>query len=120
MGHEVTHSCGHSEQHSIFGMVAADLDRQARQLSRRKCTACYKAAKATKAEADAILLAQIELPPLTGSEKQVSWAETIRIERLAMLHRANSEAVTGFVAIVEAKWWIDNRMADLRKINPPA
>lgn len=120
MGHEVTHSCGHTEQHTILGSFAADIDRQARQLSRRKCTPCYKVGKATKAASDAAMLAAITLPALTGSEKQITWAETIRIERLAVLHRANPKAVADFVAIIEAKWWIDNRTADLRKIAPPA
>lgn len=120
MGHEVTHSCGHSERHTIYGTFAADIDRQARQLSRRKCTPCYKAGKATKAVADGALLDGIALPALTGSEKQVSWAETIRVERLAALHRASPTAVSGFATILEAKWWIDNRTADLGKLSPPA
>lgn len=116
MGHEVKHSCGHAEQHVIFGMFAADIDRQARQLSRRKCTPCYKAGKATKAMTDAALLADINLPALTGSEKQVSWAETIRVESLALLHRADPARVVIFAAIVDAKWWIDNRAKKLIEI----
>ncbi len=117
MGHEVTHSCGHSEQHAIFGAFAADIDRQARKLSRRRCTPCYKAGKAAKAESDAVLLDGIDLPALTGSEKQVRWAETIRIERLALLHRADPSRITAFIIIVDAKWWIDNRAVDLAKVS---
>lgn len=120
MGHEVTHSCGHTEQHTIYGHFAADVDRQLRQLTRRKCGPCYKAGNEAKAISDAALLEGMALPELTGSEKQVSWATTIRTERLALLHRGNPGAVANFVAIVEAKWWIDNRKLDLRKASPPA
>ncbi|TVV76950.1 hypothetical protein [Sphingomonas solaris] len=120
MQREITHSCGHIERHAIYSEFAADGDRQARQVARRKCTPCYKAGKAAKAAADRALLDGVDLPTLIGSEKQVNWAATIRTERLAVLHRANPTALTSFVAIVEAKWWIDNRTADLRKMSFPA
>lgn len=120
MERELTHSCGHQEKHMVFGFFAADADREARRLSRRKCTSCFRAGKAAKADtqgaADRATLDGIELPPLSGSEKQVAWAAMIRLERLAALHRSDPAATANLVNRVEAKWWIDNRTADLKTI----
>lgn len=63
------------------------------------------------------------LPPLTGSEKQVAWAETIRKQKIATLDEELTKreltdridvdrfnaAVVGLKNKVDAKWWIDNR-----------
>ena len=116
MEREITHSCGHAERHMVYGQYAADSDRKIRDLSRRKCTTCYAAQKAAGAAADQALLAGVELPALTGSEKQVRWAGTIRTERLARLRKADPTALARFASIQEATWWIDNRAADLRNI----
>jgi len=116
MEREITHSCGHAERHMVYGQYAADSDRKIRDLSRRKCTTCHTALKAAGAEADQALLEGIELPTLTGSEKQVRWAGTIRTDRLAKLRKADPTALARFTGIQEAKWWIDNRAADLRNI----
>ena len=116
MEREITHSCGHAERHMVYGQYAADTDRKAREIARRKCSACYQTQKKASAEADGALLDGLDLPILTGSEKQVSWAGTIRTERLAKLHKTDPAALSRFAGIREAKWWIDNRTADLRNI----
>lgn len=119
MERNVIHSCGHTEQHMIYGHFAAESDRKAHALARRSCTPCYQAHKEAAAEAASASLGDQVLPPLTGSEKQVSWAEKIRVEQLAKLRKADPDAVSRFTAIIEAKWWIDNRSTNLHGMASP-
>ncbi len=120
MEREITHSCGHVERHPVGGTFASDGDAQARKLARMKCKPCFKAGKQAKAdvqaEADRATLAGIALPDLTGSDRQVAWAVSIRLERLAMLQRTAPAQVPACLAVVDAKWWIDNRSVDLAAI----
>ena len=120
MNWEVTHSCGHIENHLIVADFAYVAETRARQLKRRKCASCYRTGKAAKAAeqamSDEAALADIALPALTGSERQVAWAENIRSQRLAATVRKDLEAARRFSAQAEAKWWIDNRDADLAAV----
>jgi hypothetical protein len=66
------------------------------------------------------------LVPLTGSDKQITWATDIRINQLrelgkSVLRRAKSvdnipapglAALAKLAAISEAKFWIDNQASD--------
>ncbi len=117
MNWEVTHSCGHTETHMIVAQFAYLGETRARQLKRRKCTACYRAGKqasaADQAAADDAVLAGIELPELVGSEKQVDWAGKIRRERLAAVLRQDPEAAQSLAGQTDAKWWIDRRSQTL-------
>ena len=118
MRNEIRHSCGHTQQHFIVGgAFAADAEREARRLARRTCTACYRAGKqagaAAQAAVDRETLNAVQLPPLAGSERQVAWAEAIRLERLAALYRARPDAIDAVACRTDAKWWIDNRTLDL-------
>lgn len=57
----------------------------------------------------ALQVADIELPKLTGSVKQVSWAESIREKMVAKL-KGMGKGIPDWVFIrTEAKFWIDNR-----------
>lgn len=123
MNWEVIHSCGHIESHLIVAQFAYVAETRARQLKRRKCTDCYRIGKAAKAADQAIsdeaTLAGIALPVLTGSERQVAWAERIRRQRLAGAVRKHPEIAQRLIAQGEAKWWIDNRDIDLAAISLP-
>ena len=116
MEREITHSCGYTQKHEVAGFFAADADREARRLERQRCGSCYRERREAKTAGDQAALAGIDLPALAGSDKQVSWATTIRVERPAALLRKDPEAVQRFAAIAEAKWWIDHRSADLAAI----
>ena len=113
MNWEVVHSCGHLETHSIVADFAYVAETRARQLKRRKCATCYRAGKTAKAADQAITdsatLAGVNLPVLSGTERQVAWAETIRRERLAAAMRKDADAARSYVGQTEAKWWIDHR-----------
>lgn len=130
MGWEpITYACGHNEEVQMYGKIA-DRTARAAAAGRRDCPACA-AAQAKAADKAA------GLPALVGSEKQVSWASTIRAALLkeaealdaklgakrAELAQAPDEvkaAQLDAVAVAldvlrgktAAKWWIDNR--DLR------
>ena len=95
------------------------------------CRECYAKRMAAERAADreaenaaaAARAAELNLPALEGSEKQVAWATTIRQEALDSALRAAAGAdtaalnadgrafVAGVVArmSVEARWWIDRR-----------
>ncbi len=123
MEREITHSCGHVERHFVGGMFAGDGDAQARKLARMKCKPCFKAGKQAKAdvqaEADRTTLAGVSLPDLAGSERQVAWAASIRLDRLAALQRTTPSRVPAFVTIIDAKWWIDHRGLNLAEMPAP-
>ena len=52
----------------------------------------------------------LDLPLLTGTDRQMSWASTIRTTRLAALAHPNSDAdCNACLRVTEAKWWIDCR-----------
>lgn len=116
MEQQIIHACGHKQVHVIYGFDS-QVARKARWLRTTKCRACFvtdKKAEQTEAAArDSATIAHLVLPPLTGSERQVSWAETIRINRLAALvatpHTTTDADCSLCLRISDAKWWIDHR-----------
>ena len=120
MDRTITHSCGHAESHAVAGYWVADQDREADRLARRKCTGCatearrLAAAKVQLAARDQ--LGPVELPPLSGSPRQVAWAETIRLQQLAALHRTMPDLVTQVAPLDDARWWIEHRSATTAQI----
>lgn len=67
----------------------------------------------TNAEKVERFLAGHELPDLTGSEKQIAWANNLRIERIANgvndKMQYNDACDILFANTTEAKFWIDHR-----------
>ena len=116
MGQFITHACGHGQAHCLTGF-ASQQERKARWLQTTKCRTCFIADKqseqAASAARDGAATAHLELPPLTGSERQVAWAATIRAGRLASLVGSSAAADTDTLqtchAVTDAKWWIDHR-----------
>jgi hypothetical protein len=62
--------------------------------------------------------AELKLPELQGSERQISWAESIRDKAIAKLFSVQKptelEMIKGVLksydsVLVQAKWWIENR-----------
>ncbi|KQM30935.1 hypothetical protein ASE59_07580 [Sphingomonas sp. Leaf10] len=68
-------------------------------------------AREAEAAAHRAAIAGHALPPLTGSARQVAWADTIRAERLARLLRSHPTCIDDLATRVDAKWWIDHRQA---------
>lgn len=121
----ITHTCGHDEEIQIYGTnVHGEREAKAARLSSTACAAC-QAAEARKSWGD--------LPALTGSDKQIAWASSIRDTILATLTEQMSrldalsaeqleQAGQGVGALdktrqvldrvkaeTKASWWIDNR-----------
>jgi len=131
----IKHSCGHEEEHSLFGPYK-DRDRKEEWLKSRLCSECWRAEQEKQRERQnqeaAKANAEAGLPTLTGSPKQVTWAETIRAAKLADLPslrispekaQANPEgaakaqaALDQFIGQISAAWWIDHRQEDGRDL----
>lgn len=126
--YEITRTCGHTETIQISGPVAGR-DRQADYESGKLCYGCYKAEQARQraaSQAAAESAKSSGLPALTGSEKQVAWAETIRAAAAQSLNtlrpmlqsapEANRKAADIAIGIIDATMartsahdWIESR-----------
>lgn len=94
--YDVTHTCGHTVEIEQFGPEQARREARA-QMRQHPCLACRNAeAAAANAEAG--------LPALTGSPKQIAWAESIRAKAVA-----NRTTTPEQQRIAGAAWWIDHR-----------
>ncbi|SCZ64119.1 hypothetical protein SAMN03097708_02567 [Thiohalomonas denitrificans] len=134
----VNHACGHIALHPFYGDDDVAWDERVHQLADTPCRLCQaeEMAKERKQKADEARLAAREqgLPPLEGSEKQVEWAEGIRIKAFSAVNKvlkwtdqvsAEAEAedpdhwstvtqgikraIAYLEEQVDAKWWIDHR-----------
>jgi hypothetical protein len=130
----ITWQCGHTTSDQLYGKYDyryARIEAAKSQL----CPNCYKTQQAernAKAAAEAATIAQDQgLPTLTGSEKQVTWALTIRREKLAELDALMTEArrvgtpdqlapvealATALRAKSDSRYWIDNRSYSTRTL----
>lgn len=110
----VTYSCGHQGQVEVFG---SSKDRESKlnwYKNKAVCPACYKAQKESETAKTSEGLAQ-----LTGTEKQVKWANDLRAEFISKVKAGIPATEDGQKALAllmeavnektEAKWWIDNR-----------
>lgn len=80
----VTHSCGHEE---VVNLIGPHRDREWRmaRMEEEVCHECYLRQLAAENAKAAEENKKNELPALTGSEKQVAWAESIRAQRIASI-----------------------------------
>jgi hypothetical protein len=115
MGQIITHACGHEQIHYLSGF-ASQQERKARWLQSTKCRTCFVATKqveqAEAAVRDGAAIAHLELPLLTGSDRQVAWATSLRASRFcALVARPVTEGTGHQVCalVTDAKWWIDHR-----------
>ena len=119
--YDVTFSCGHTETVEMFGKIA-DRERKIEWYRDHcQCSECRKAKIDAANEKAAEDNKADGYAPLTGSEKQIAWAETIRREKIAELEqmpyggtdagRAAKVMTIDFVKsqITDAAEWIDNR-----------
>lgn len=135
--YDVTHSCGHEVTHQIYGKHSGFGGRESKieWLSGQPCLECKRAAEAAeRAKASAVAAeanVSAGLPALTGSDKQIAWAESIRAAAIAKLggtpeiahhlsEAAKAELSDALVLIrseitdqAAAKWWIENRDEDV-------
>jgi hypothetical protein len=120
--YDIEYSCGHSGRQQIYGKTS-QRQRTADWIGENHvCPECYAAKKqadreaaiedSKKAGAAAVeATADLQLPTLTGSEKQVAWAEQIRAKHLisdnAWAIKIQMDRNPDLAK--SAKWWIDTR-----------
>ncbi|WP_132897175.1 hypothetical protein [Sphingomonas sp. PP-CC-3A-396] len=113
MEQRIIHACGHEQAHHLTGFDSQQ-ERKANWLKTTTCRDCFVAEKRAEEVAAAALssaaVSHLALPPLTGTDRQIGWASTIRTKRLAALTNSNSDAdCNACLRITDAKWWIDCR-----------
>ncbi|RZL84874.1 MAG: hypothetical protein EOP66_02265 [Sphingomonas sp.] len=109
----IIHACGHEQAHYLTGFDSQQ-ERKAKWLKTTTCRDCFVAEKRAKDVAAAAFnsaaVSHLVLPPLTGTDRQISWASTIRTKRLAELTKPNSDAdCNACLRVTDVKWWIDSR-----------
>jgi hypothetical protein len=116
MEYRIAHACGHEQAHYLSGF-ASQMERKAAWLKTTKCKSCFVAEKrAEQAGATAgasAAIAHLDLPLLSGSDRQTAWASSIRAKRLAAIMVMDPSAGPSdhraCCVITDAKWWIDHR-----------
>lgn len=134
----IQHACGHTVLHPFYGDDDYSWSDRAAQLAESSCRLCMVAEQQKERDQKALearLYSQKRgLPPLEGSDKQVAWAETVRLNAFGAIDkvlqwvaevndRAEEEDPDHWYTVkhginrsieyleeqVEAKWWIDHR-----------
>ena len=113
----INHTCGHQVTVQLYGAYK-ERERRIAYLETCECEECRKAKANAAAEA---AKAERGLADLTGSEKQIAWANTIRENAYKcidmLLEFATNDQAKQMMsnwrnrmdAETTAKWWIDNR-----------
>ena len=82
--YNITYTCGHTDRVNLIGPHRSRESRIA-YLEGGPCFECYKAQRHEVARAQAEVM---DLPALVGTEKQIAWAETIRVALLTAIDKA--------------------------------
>lgn len=115
--YEITHKCGHK---SIANITGPDKNGRRQWIADQKADElCYECAIAERNAAAVRNAETLGLPTLTGSEKQVTWATSLRqsiIDEMDRLEVKAGEIPQSWInrratllAQSDAKFWIDNR-----------
>jgi hypothetical protein len=85
--YSVTHSCGHTQEHRLFGKHSGfgGRDSKLEWLETQPCSECWKRKIKEENERSAALAHSNNLSPLSGSEKQIQWATSIRQQMIDSL-----------------------------------
>lgn len=86
----VKFSCGHVAEVNLYG---PEVERQRKIRHMRECWLCPACYEQSKLNEIASLEAELGLPALTGSDKQVQWARSLRKEYLSNFFRWFNEIV---------------------------
>lgn len=123
MKYQVTGSCGHTYTTQLFG-PGKNREYWLNRLADEPCDECKEAARKTQIEKEnaesAAWALDLGLPELTGSPKQIAWAESIRKtiytefdkleDKIKDSFKERWEAFRREVFLhEEAKWYIENQ-----------
>ena len=122
--YDVKHCCGHTECVQLYGPTK-NREWRIHQMEQELCSECWAAELARRNAENAKKAREMELPPLQGTEKQVAWAETLRMEFIAEYERdyanrpmrvdpmlencSNDEYAEAALKESRASWWIDHK-----------
>jgi hypothetical protein len=102
----VKFSCGHAEAVELFGKTS-ERERKISYFERSGiCSECYRAQQEAKRAAELSSYNNANLPALTGTPKQIDWANKIRMEKYQMFASRGFEYISRETS---AAWWIDHR-----------
>lgn len=105
--YEITHSCGHSETVNICGTnVHGERESRAEYLASMPCRECRNRAETERAR---VIADDAGMPRLAGTEKQVAWAERIRLDMVKRMRAHGYDAESWARGISSASEWIDMR-----------
>ena len=108
--YEVRYQCGHTGTVNLFGPTRE----RERKLEWLAGLPCRERQKAREEQQERERTEEMGLPELTGSEKQVSWATGIRLEKLDLLARRSEDIqarVEGYVKYLEREGLSEDRIA---------
>jgi len=88
----ITHTCGHTTSTQLYGK-GSERDSRRAYLASQPCAACKRAAANETAAVETA-----GLPALTGSDKQIAWATTIRRDQMALLTAEVERRLAGMAA----------------------
>ena len=122
--YQVTYACGHTETTELFGKHT-DREKRLAYLSTIDCPECY-----SRKQIEAAKAKSIGFPGLIGTEKQINWANQIRVNAISsvdafvkMVDEMNPTNIdqkvvalamindykTMLLSKTECRWWINNR-----------
>lgn len=120
--YDIHHSCGHATEQQIYGTnVRDERQQQADRLGRRPCPRCVQQQYDDDNRGAAERAKQAGWPALTGSAKQIAWAQSIRSRavdglgdevRMAYAWTGDMVALAATLLLQDrasASWWIDHR-----------
>lgn len=121
MKYDIVYACGHAGVIQIYGK-SADRDRKIKWMETNcLCPNCQANENKKRTEIAIKEMAGLNLPTLTGSQKQIDWAVVIRAKRIeeAKIFLATNlppevqkkarKFYAWYTGQTQAAWWIDHR-----------
>ena len=118
--YSVTYKCGHTGTVELFGKTS-DREWRLEQLAKGNCPDCEEA-ELRKVIVD--FNAERDLPSLSGTDRQVAWADKLRMYAIRMIEdgygqmadsspdkEPMSQVLQEMYSITDARFWIDHRDA---------
>lgn len=116
-----THVCGHSGEINIHSKVkSGERIKLLQQMFGQPCSACRVTRKRLSAEEVELMNDAYKLPPLVGTDKQVAWAKSIRLNLYEMLIKEHNvqNCITFYEVcriMTDSAFWISHRQHNARE-----